>query len=170
MTFDNVPNSVSPRLHLGEQTFLTMDVHSPEIRSFNVPKIKEQNSYPKMMHRRWFWANGYRYRLHRNNRPSKSDMVLPSYETVILVHGCYWRRYGCWMTSTPATRRDSWQMKSQDNVSRDRRSTRALTEAGCLVMTVRECTLRCRTADPKKVEDQITKSLMSDESYGESGT
>lgn len=152
MTFDNVPNSASPKLHLREQAFLTMDVHSPEIHCFNMSRIKGKDSYPETMLRRCLWANGYRN------------------ETVILVHGCCWRRHCCLMTSTPATRRDIWQSKFQDKVSREKRNTRALIEAGWPVMIVRECTLRGKTPAPKKVEDQITRFLMSVESFSESGT
>lgn len=170
MILGNVPNSVSPRLQFREPSILTMDVHSPEIRSFNMSKIKGKNTGPEMMVRRWLWANGYRYRLHRNDLPGKPDIVLPRYKTAIFVHGCYWHRHGCWMTSTPATRRDFWQLKFQDNVSRDKRNIRALTEAGWRVMIVWECTLRGKTADPEAVGDQIIKFLMSDERFGESRT
>ncbi|WP_229596336.1 very short patch repair endonuclease [Pseudodesulfovibrio sediminis] len=41
-------------------------------------------------------AAGYRFRLHRKDLPGSPDIVLPKYNTVIFVHGCYWHRHqGC---------------------------------------------------------------------------
>ena len=128
-----------------------MDVHSPEKRSFNMSRIKGKDTRPEMMVRKWLWTNGYRYRLHRKDLPGKPDIVLPRYRTVILVHGCYWHRHGCWMTTTPASRQDFWLAKFEENVDRDQRNLIALLNDGWRVMVVWECTLRGRTADPELV-------------------
>ena len=66
------------------------DVHTKEIRSYNMSRIKGKNTKPEMLVRRFLHANGYRYRLHDKKLPGKPDIVLPKYKTVIFVHGCFW--------------------------------------------------------------------------------
>lgn len=147
-----------------------MDVHSPEQRSFNMSRIKGKNTRPEMMVRKWLWGNGYRYRLHRKDLPGKPDIVLPRHRTAILVHGCYWHRHGCWMTTTPASRQEFWLTKFKENVDRDQRNLTALLNGGWRVFVVWECSLRGKTADPALVAKQILDFLESDTRFCESGT
>ena len=146
-----------------------MDVHSPETRSFNMSRIRGKDTRPELMIRQWLWANGYRYRLHREDLPGKPDIVLPRYHTVILVHGCYWHRHGCWMTTTPGSRRDFWLAKFKENSSRDKRNIETLLNDGWRVMLVWECTLRGKTSDLELVTEQISDFLRSDIRLAESG-
>ncbi len=67
------------------------DVHSKEIRSYNMSRIKGKNTKPEMLVRKFLHANGFRYRLHVKDLPGKPDIVLPKYKTVIFVHG--WINY-----------------------------------------------------------------------------
>jgi hypothetical protein len=41
---------------------------------------------------------GYRYRLHRKDRPGKPDLVFGPTRKVIFIHGCFWRWHerGAW--------------------------------------------------------------------------
>ena len=146
-----------------------MDVHSPETRSFNMSRIRGKDTQPELMIRQWLWANGYRYRLHREDLPGKPDIVLPRYHVVILVHGCYWHRHGCWMTTTPESRRDFWLAKFKENSSRDKRNIETLLNDGWRVMLVWECTLRGKTSDLELVTEQISDFLRSDIRLAESG-
>ena len=147
-----------------------MDVHSAEIRSFNMSRISGKDTQPEMMVRKWLWANGYRYRLHRKDLPGKPDIVLPAYNAVVLVHGCFWHRHGCWMTTTPVSRQEFWLTKFQENINRDRRNIDALRNTGWRAMVVWECTLRNKTANPDLVSRQISDFLKSDVRYAESAT
>ena len=65
------------------------DVHSKEIRSYNMSQIKGKNTKPEMLVRKFLHANGFRYKLHDKSLPGKPDIVLPKYKTVIFVHGCF---------------------------------------------------------------------------------
>ena len=67
------------------------DVHSKEVRSYNMSRIKGKNTKPEMPVRKFLHAQGFRYRHHVKNLPGKPDIVLPKYKTVIFVHGCYER-------------------------------------------------------------------------------
>jgi DNA mismatch endonuclease (patch repair protein) len=66
------------------------DVHTKEIRSYNMSRIRSTNTKPEMLVRRFLHANGFRYKLHDKSLPGKRDIVLPKYKTVIFVHGCFW--------------------------------------------------------------------------------
>ncbi|RNI40172.1 hypothetical protein EFY79_02430 [Hanamia caeni] len=61
------------------------DVHSKEIRSFNMSRIKGKNTKLEMLVRKFLHANGFRYKLHDKSLPGKPDIVLPKYKTVIFV-------------------------------------------------------------------------------------
>lgn len=112
--------------------------------------------------------NVYRYRLHRKDQPGKPDIVLPKYRAVILVHGCFWHRHGCRLTTTPGTRRDFWLTKFRENVRRDRQNLQTLKILGWRVMVVWECALKGKTAYPEVVFDQISAFLSSDVDFDES--
>jgi DNA mismatch endonuclease (patch repair protein) len=60
------------------------DVHSKEIRSYNMSQIKGKNTRPEMLVRKFLHASGFRYKLHDKSLPGKPDIVLPKYKTVIL--------------------------------------------------------------------------------------
>lgn len=116
-----------------------MDVHSPEQRRFNMSRIRGKDTRPEMAVRKWLWANGYRYRLHKKDLPGKPDIVLPKYHAVIFVHGCFWHRHGCKFSALPATRREFWEAKFIANVTRDIRNKRLLESAGWRVLQLWEC-------------------------------
>lgn len=144
-----------------------MDVHSPEQRSFNMSRIRGKDTCPEIMVRRWLWANGYRYRLHRKDLPGKPDIVLPKYQAVIFVHGCFWHRHGCSLTTTPVSRRDFWLAKFEENVGRDKRNIKSLLEQFWRVMVVWECSLIGKKAAPEQVAEQIVDFLNSETRFVE---
>jgi DNA mismatch endonuclease (patch repair protein) len=51
------------------------DVHSREVRSFNMSRIKGKNTKPEMLVRRFLHAQGFRYRLDDKKLPGKTDIV-----------------------------------------------------------------------------------------------
>ncbi len=119
-----------------------MDVHSPEQRSFNMSRIRSKNTKPEMVVRKWLWANGYRYRLHRKDLPGKPDIVLSKYRTVIFVHGCFWHRHGCRYTAMPSSRKRFWQKKFESNIQRDTANRENLEKAGWNVLILWECEIK----------------------------
>ena len=145
-----------------------MDVHSPETRSFNMSRIKGKDTAPEMLFRRWLWANGYRYRLHRKDLAGRPDLVLPRYKAAIFVHGCFWHRHGCRATTTPASRQLFWTTKFQENVNRDKRNIEDLLNNGWRVMVIWECCLRGRAANLEQVGKQASEFLNSGVRFAES--
>jgi DNA mismatch endonuclease (patch repair protein) len=102
------------------------DVHSPETRSRNMSAIKGKDTKPEMLIRRGLHAHGFRYRLHDNRLPGKPDLVLPKYNAVILIHGCFWHCHKCGIFRWPKTRTELWRKKIEANAERDQRQLNEL--------------------------------------------
>jgi len=99
---------------------------------------------------------GYRFRLHRKDLPGKPDIVLPKYNTVIFVHGCFWHRHeGCKYAYTPKSRVDFWNAKFDDTVARDERNREQLKEIGWNVVTIWEC----ETKNISSIEEALSNLL-----------
>lgn len=106
-----------------------MDVHAPEIRSYNMSRIKGKNTRPEIVVRKYLFSCGFRFRLHDKKLPGKPDIVLPKYKTVIFVHGCFWHGHeGCRYYIVPKTRTDWWLAKINRNKELDRINTKKLQE------------------------------------------
>ena len=106
-------------------------------------QIKSKNTAPEIAVRSLLHRMGYRFRLHRDDLPGTPDIVLPKYNTVVFVHGCYWHRHsGCPYAYTPKSRVGFWQAKFDANVERDEFDQEALNELGWHVITVWECETR----------------------------
>ncbi|HEY4788175.1 MAG TPA: hypothetical protein VIH57_19105 [Bacteroidales bacterium] len=65
------------------------DVHSPETRSYNMSRIRNKDTKPELIVRKYLFAQGFRYKLHDKSLPRKPDIVLPKYKTVIFIYGCF---------------------------------------------------------------------------------
>ncbi|HWR34377.1 MAG TPA: DNA mismatch endonuclease Vsr [Clostridia bacterium] len=119
------------------------DVHSRAQRSRNMAAIRAKNTKPEVRVRSILHSMGYRFSLHRRDLPGKPDIVLPKYQTVVFVHGCFWHCHNCrYGTVKPATRANFWRLKRGGNVARDKRNEAALISKGWKVMVVWECETR----------------------------
>ena len=133
-----------------------MDRITPQHRSWNMSRIRGENTGPEIRVRKALHRMGYRFRLHRRDLPGRPDIVLPKYKTVLLVHGCYWHRHeGCRFAYTPKTRPEFWQRKFQENVERDRKQLQALQALSWRVEVIWEC----ETADPRLLQTRLTQVL-----------
>ena len=56
------------------------DVHTKEIRSYNMSRIKGRDTKPEMLVRRFLHANGFRCKLHDKSLPGKPGIVLSKHE------------------------------------------------------------------------------------------
>ena len=121
------------------------DVHDPETRSYNMSRIRDRNTKPEMIIRRFLFANGFRYKLHDKTLPGKPDIVLPKYRVVILVHGCFWHSHeGCKYAVIPETRREWWIAKINRTRELDALNIKKLAGLGWQVITVYECELKTK--------------------------
>jgi DNA mismatch endonuclease (patch repair protein) len=120
-----------------------MDIFNKEKRSAIMSRIRSSNTNPEIRVRQILHRLGYRFRLHRRDLPGTPDIVLPAYDSVILVHGCFWHRHeGCSDASMPKTRIRFWKTKFGENTTRDSKKSAALRALGWKVFIVWECELR----------------------------
>lgn len=131
----------------GQSVFDMADVHEPEVRSYNMSRIKGKDTKPEMKVRKYLHAQGFRYNLHGKYKgqilPGKPDLVLPKYKTVIFVHGCFWHVHeGCKYFSLPKTRTEWWKDKLYKNKARDEKHQRELEEMGWKVIVIWECEVK----------------------------
>ena len=124
------------------------DVHEPEVRSYNMSRIRSKDTKPEMLVRRFLFKNGFRYRLHVKDLPGKPDIVLPKYKTVIFVNGCFWHFHkGCRYFLLPKTRTEWWLQKVKATAVRDKEAEIALQVLGWKVILVWECELKLSSKD-----------------------
>lgn len=119
------------------------DVHDKETRSYNMSRISGKDTKPEMIVRKFLHSNGFRYSLHRKDLPGKPDIVLPKYNTVIFVHGCFWHAHeGCKYFKIPRTRTEWWTEKLYSNKERDEKNIQELKKKGWKVIVIWECELK----------------------------
>ena len=119
------------------------DIVSPEQRKINMQHIKGKNTGPEVYLRKQLFHRGFRFRIHVKDIPGHPDIWLKKYNTVILVHGCFWHRHeGCKYAYTPKTREKFWLDKFEHNIERDIRVKRELERRNIKHIIVWECTIR----------------------------
>ncbi|QDI04234.1 DNA mismatch endonuclease Vsr [Xanthomonas cerealis pv. cerealis] len=132
---------------------------SPETRSRMMSGIRGKNTRPEIAVRSFLHRNGLRFRLHGPQLPGKPDIVLPRWNAVVFVHGCFWHGHlGCRYFKLPKTRVDFWKTKINDNSRRDSLAVDLLREAGWRVAIIWECALR---DDPGHGLDELLQFLRS---------
>lgn len=118
------------------------DVHTPEMRSLNMSRVRGRDTKPEMIIRRGLHARGLRFRLQRRDLPGRPDIVLPSRKVALFVHGCFWHGHDCHLFRMPATRSEFWSGKIATNAQRDAAAAEVLTGMGWRVGIVWECAIR----------------------------
>ena len=135
------------------------DIHSKEIRSFNMSQIHSKNTKPEEIVRKYLFTQGLRYRKNDKRYPGHPDIVLPKYKTVIFVHGCFWHLHkGCPRSELPTSNVEFWRKKLNANTERDIREKNELEAMGWRVLIVWECQLKkaIREQTLRKLYEQIT--------------
>ncbi len=131
------------------------DSLTPAERSERMSRIRSRDTKPEIWVRKALHAHGFRFRLHRRDLPGRPDIVLPKYNAVVFVQGCFWHAHRCQKGRIPATRSGFWKSKFEANQQRDARNTRALRASGWRVCTIWECELTTAL----KRERAITKLI-----------
>lgn len=122
----------------------------------NMSHIKGKDTSIEVALRRELYHRGYRYRKNVSTLPGIPDIVMPKYDTVIRVQGCFWHRHGCKLSSMPKSNVDYWEKKLATNVENALKSQRALELLGWRVITVWECEIK---KDIVAVADRIEKEI-----------
>lgn len=124
------------------------DVHTPEQRSYNMSRIRNKNTKPEELVRKYLFSQGFRYRKNDSKLPGKPDVVLPKYKTVIFVNGCFWHGHdGCRYFVWPKNNAEFWRKKITGNIARDKRTYQQLNAMGWRVIVFWECQLKNGSAE-----------------------
>lgn len=119
------------------------DVHSPEVRSYNMSRIKGKNTKPEELVRKYLFSKGVRYRKNVSNLLGKLDIVLPKYRTCIFVNGCFWHGHkDCKYFVWPKNNAEFWKTKITGNIIRDKKNQELLEQMGWKVDIIWECQLK----------------------------
>lgn len=110
--------------------------------------IRSKDTVPELTIRKELHRLGYRYRLHVKRLPGKPDIVLPKYNAVILIHGCFWHSHDCHLFKMPSSRIDFWRRKLRRNAELDSRSLTKLTELGWKILIIWECAIKGKKRMP----------------------
>jgi len=100
---------------------------------------------------------GYNFTQQADDLPGKPDILLPDYNTVIFVNGCFW--HGCptcrRAKNRPKENVEYWNKKLDRTLERDKKNKLKLEELGYKVLVIWECETK------KKNIDSLKNKIMS---------
>ncbi|MDG9674969.1 very short patch repair endonuclease [Micromonospora sp. DH14] len=112
---------------------------TPAVRR-SMQSNRSRDTKPELLLRRALHARGFRYRVCTKPLPDlrmKADIVFRPSRVAVEVRGCFW--HGCpEHHRKPSANSAYWAAKVTRNVARDERNSRALAEAGWLLIVVWE--------------------------------
>ena len=129
-------------------------------RSAMMSRIRSKDTKPEMLVRKALHRLGFRFRLHIRNLPGRPDIVLPKYQTIIQIKGCFWHGHTCRDGRLPKSNRSYWVPKLLKNRERDKSSERKLRRLGWSVRTLWEC--RICTLSQEGLDEVLTSMLQHD--------
>ena len=96
------------------------------VRSKMMATILGKNTKPEIATRKALSERGFRYRQHDRKVLGTPDIVLPRYNAVIFVHGCFGHGHECPLFKAPETRSEFWKTKIERNQRNDEANIKAL--------------------------------------------
>ena len=121
------------------------DTLTKEKRSWNMSRIRGKDTQIEVKVRKYLFSKGFRYRKNVSELPGKPDIVLPKYNTVVFIHGCYWHRHpGCKYSYTPKSNLDFWEKKFSANIKNDESKREQLENSGWRMIVLWECDIEHR--------------------------
>lgn len=124
------------------------DVLTPKQRSYNMSRIRNKDTKPEELVRKYLFSHGFRYRKNDARLPGKPDIVLQKYKTVIFVNGCFWHKHeGCKYFVWPKNNAEFWKEKIEKNAARDQETYNILRDMGWNVIPIWECELKTKTRE-----------------------
>lgn len=114
-----------------------MDVHTSAQRSFNMSRIRSNNTKPELLLRKKLWQNRIRgYRLDRK-LPGRPDLYFPKNKLAVFVDGCFWHKCKqCYIE--PKSNKLFWVKKININIRRDKEVNKQLQQLGVNVLRLWE--------------------------------
>jgi DNA mismatch endonuclease (patch repair protein) len=119
------------------------DVLSKEQRHRCMYSIRNKDTKPEYIVRKYLFAQGFRYRINVKSLLGKPDIVLRKYHTVILINGCFWHGHeNCKYGHLPKSNTEFWKTKIRGNIERDKRDILELKKQGWNVIVIWQCEIR----------------------------
>jgi DNA mismatch endonuclease (patch repair protein) len=119
--------------------------------------ISSKDTKIEVLVRKFLFSKGFRYRKNDRRYPGRPDIVLPKYNTVIFIHGCFWHSHdGCPYFVMPKSNIEFWQTKLDSTRKRDTENKDKLCAAGWHVIVVWGCELR------KPVQEKRLQQLLEE--------
>ncbi len=126
----------------GIWTNTLVDIFSRNKRIEIMSKIRGKETSSEIIVRKFLFSKGFRFRKNVKTLPGTPDIVLPKFNTVVFIHGCFWHGHkNCIKAQLPETRKQFWEKKITGNVNRDRKNIRQLKKAGWDVIVLWQCRL-----------------------------
>jgi len=133
------------------------DVHEPEVRSYNMSRIRSKDTKPEMIVRKFLFQHGFRYRLHVKELPGKPDIVLPKYKIIIDIRGCFWHGHeSCKYGDAINTPSEIISKRIADAKMRDRLNEYEWSRLGWQYLIIWD---RCQLEDKRKISAIREKTL-----------
>nr|WP_174505646.1 DNA mismatch endonuclease Vsr [Acinetobacter sp. Marseille-Q1620] len=140
------------------------DIVDSITRSRMMSNIKGKNTKPEILIRCLLHRHGFRFRIHRKDLPGKPDIVLPKYNAIIFIHGCFWHGHqNCRLFKLPTSRTEFWEVKISKNRENDLKVKGLLLNSGWRICTIWECAIRRSKKDPIAFMDILTTWLSGSE-------
>lgn len=103
---------------------------TPEIRK-RMSKVKLKGGRAETLLAKALWHKGYRYRKNDKKLPGSPDIVVLKYRIAVFVDGEFWHGKDWETRNTRLKRnREYWIEKIQENMARDLRNDKLLTQLG----------------------------------------
>lgn len=135
-----------------------MDIWDKNKRSEVMALVKGKNTKPEMIVRKYLFSQGFRYRINVKSIPGKPDIVLPKYNALIFIHGCFWHGHqigGKYHRRFPVSNAEFWRAKIENNTNRDISNQNLLKKIGWRVFTIWECELSSKDKREKTLNDLV---------------
>lgn len=127
--------------------------------------IQGKNTRPELAIRKGLHALGFRYRLHVSRLPGRPDIVMPRYQVIVFVNGCFWHGHDCHLFKWPSTRSEWWRAKIEKTRETDANARMQLASEGWRVADVWECALKGKSRKPiDEVIDSIADWVINGDS------
>jgi DNA mismatch endonuclease (patch repair protein) len=125
------------------------DQFDQQKRSEIMAKVHSTDTMPEIRVRTVLEEMGYTFFLENNELPGKPDMLLPDYDTVIFVHGCFW--HGCPVCRRakirPKENAEYWNKKLDRTIERDKENKIKLEQLGYKILVIWECETKKKNID-----------------------
>ena len=122
-------------------------------------KISGKETKPEILVRQFLFSKGFRFRKNVKELPSKPDILLAKYKTILFIHGCFWHRHQeCIRSKLPTSNIEFWKEKIGKNVERDKKNIQELKNLGWRVIVIWQCEIKniqLRTIRLQKLLEEI---------------